>query len=120
MCTRHTDPGREEGRGRRESASAHTGKGHAGNTRRAARPSQWNAQTAWNGVPAGGGKVHPARTTHHTQRGERGAGGWDGEDPKPSTGPNPPDLPRAPRTHEQGTAHAKAVVVHRATYQPSS
>ena len=47
--------GEEGGRGRRGSASAHTHKEHAGNTRRATGPSSRNAQTAWNGVPAGEG-----------------------------------------------------------------
>ena len=62
------------GRGRRESASAHTHKGHAGNTRRATGQSRRNAQTAWNGVPASKGKGHPDGTAHHTQRRTRGAG----------------------------------------------
>ena len=73
-CAPHTDLEREEGRGRRESASAHTRKGHAGNTRRATGPSPPNAQTAWNGVPAGEGKGHPDGTTRNTQRRERGTG----------------------------------------------
>ena len=34
------------------------------------------------------------------------------------TGPNPPNRPRAPRTHGRGTAPAKAVVAHCATPQP--
>ena len=62
------------GRGRRESASAHTHKGHAGNTRRATGPNQRNAQTAWNGVPASGDKGHPDGTARHTQRTKHGAG----------------------------------------------
>ena len=62
------------GRGRRGSASAHTHKGHAGNTRRATGPSPRNAQTAWNGVPASQGKGHPDGTARHTQRRTRGAG----------------------------------------------
>ena len=62
------------GGGRRGSASAHTHKRHAGNTRRATGPSPWNAQTAWNGVPASEGKGHPARTARHTQRKTCGAG----------------------------------------------
>ena len=44
------------------------------------------------------------------ERGNRG-------DTKPGAGAGPPDLPRAPRTHEQGTAPAKAVVARRATHQ---
>ena len=34
------------------------------------------------------------------------------------TSPDPPELPRALRTHDQGTAPAKAVVAHSATHQP--
>ena len=62
------------GSGRRGSASAHTHKGHAGNTRRATGPSSRNAQTAWNGVPASEDKGYPDGTARHTQRGTRGAG----------------------------------------------
>ena len=72
-CARHTDPGWGEGRGRCESASARTRKGHAGNTRRATGTSPLNAQTVWNGVPASEDKGHPDRTARHTQRGKRGA-----------------------------------------------
>ena len=67
-------PGEGGGSGRRGSASAHTHKGHAGNTRRATGPSSRNAQTAWNGVPATEGKGHPDGTARHRQRGTRGAG----------------------------------------------
>ena len=56
-----TPPNGGGGSGHRESASAHTRKGHAGTTRRATGPSARNAQTAWNGVPASEGKGHPAR-----------------------------------------------------------
>ena len=42
----------------------------------------------------------------------------DGEDTKPGAGPGPPDLPRALRTHKQGTAPAKAEVARRATHKP--
>ena len=59
---------------RRGSASAHTHKGHAGNTRRATGRSARNARTAWNGVPASEGKEHPDGKARHTQRGTRGAG----------------------------------------------
>ena len=62
-------PGEGGGRGRRESASAHTRRGHAENTRRATGPSPWNARTGWNGGPAGEGKGHPDKMTRHTQRG---------------------------------------------------
>ena len=50
--------------------------------------------------------------------GHAGREGGNGEDTTPGTGPTPPKWPRASRTHEQGTAPAKAVVAHRATHQP--
>ena len=68
-------PRRGGGRGRRDSASARTRKEHAGNTRKATKPSPRNAQTAWNGVPTSEDKGQPDRTLRHTQRGNRGAGG---------------------------------------------
>ena len=45
-----------------------------GENRRANGPSPWNAQTAWNGVPASEGKGHRDGTARHTQRRTRGAG----------------------------------------------
>ena len=50
--------------------------------------------------------------------GNDGQQGRNGEDTTPGTGPSPRNQPRAPRTHEQGTAPAKAVVAHRATHKP--
>ena len=50
--------------------------------------------------------------------GNAGREGGNGEDTRPGTGPSPPNRPRAPRTHDQGTAPAKAVVAHHATHQP--
>ena len=47
-----------------------------------------------------------------------GRGGGNERDTTPGTGPNPPNRPRAPRTHRRGTAPAKAVVAHSATPQP--
>ena len=47
-----------------------------------------------------------------------GQGGGKERDTTPGTGPNPPNRPRAPRTHRRGTAPAKAVVAHSATPQP--
>ena len=47
-----------------------------------------------------------------------GRGGGNKRDTTPGTGPNPPNRPRAPRTHRRGTAPAKAVVAHSATPQP--
>ena len=84
--------------GRRGSASAHTRKGHAGTTRRATGPSSRNAQTAWNGVPASGGKGHPDGTARHTQRGTRGAGRGDRERHNTSSRPEPPE-PAASAAH---------------------
>ena len=66
--------GEGRGRGRRESASAHTTKGHAGKTRAATGPSPQNAQTAWNGLPASEDKGQPDGMARHTQRRKRGAG----------------------------------------------
>ena len=107
------------GSGHRESASAHTRKGHAGTTGRATGPSARNAQTAWNGVPASEGKGHPEGTARHTQRGTRGAGRGKQERHNTRYRPEPPpNRPRAPRTHRRDTAPAKAVVAHSATPQP--
>ena len=50
--------------------------------------------------------------------GNAGREGGNGEDTTPGTGPTLPNRPRAPHTHGQGTAPAKAVVAHRATHQP--
>ena len=67
-------PGEGGGPGSRESASTHTHKGHAGETRRATGPSPRNAQTAWNGVSASEDKGHTDGTARHTQRRKGGAG----------------------------------------------
>ena len=80
-------PHHPAGSGHRESASAHTRKGHAGTTGRPTGPSARNAQTAWNGVPA----EHAGR-----EGGRRG-------DTTPGTGPNPPE-PAASAAHTQ-TGH---------------
>ena len=55
------------GRVRRESTSAHERNRHAVRTRMATGPSPRNAQTAWNGAPAGEGKGHPDGTTRNRQ-----------------------------------------------------
>ena len=92
-CAHHTNRGRGgEGSGRRESASAHTHKGHAGNTRRATGPSPQNAQTAWNGVPASEGKGHPDGMARHTQRRTRGAGRGNRGRQDTRNRPEPPEL----------------------------
>ena len=65
------------------------------------------------------GAVFACLSTTRTARGARKGGSRrGGEEERTGTGPIPPDLPRALRTHEQGTAPAKAVVVHSATHQP--
>ena len=95
-------PGRG-GSGRRQSASAHTRKGHAGTTRRATGTSARNAQTAWNGVPASKGKRHPDGTARHTQRGTREAGRGKRERHNTRYRPEPP-APAASAAHTQ-TGH---------------
>ena len=100
-CARHTNQGRGGGRrGRRGSASAHTHKGHAGNTRRATGPSPWNAQTAWNGLPASEDKGHPDETARHTQRRTRGAGRGKRGRHNTRCRPEPPE-PAASAAHTQ-------------------
>ena len=99
----HATQPRGGGSGRRESASAHTRKGHAGTTRRATGPSARNAQTAWNGVLASEGKGHPDRTARHTQRGTRGAGRGKRERHNTRYRPEPPE-PAASAAHTQ-TGH---------------
>ena len=89
------------GRGRRESASAHTHKGHAGKTRRATGPSTRNAQTAWNGVPASEDKGHPDGTARHTQRRKRGAGWGKRGRHKTRHRPQPPPQPAASAAHRR-------------------
>ena len=91
------------GSGRRESASSHTRKGHAGTTRRATGPSARNAQTAWKGVAASECKGHPDGTARHTQRGTRGAGRGKRERHNTRYRPEPPE-PAASAAHTQ-TGH---------------
>ena len=91
------------GGGHRESERAHTRKGHAGTTRRAAGPIARNAQTAWNGVPASEGKGNPDGTARHTQRGTRGAGRGKRERHNTRYRPEPPK-PAASAAHTQ-TGH---------------
>ena len=64
-----------------------------------------NAQTAWNGVPAGEDKGHPDETTRHTQRGERrDREGGTGEKQEPALAPNPQTC-RERRTHTTRALH---------------
>ena len=93
------------GSGHRESASAHTRKGHAETTGRATGPSARNAQTAWNGVPASEGKGHPDGTARHTQRGTRGAGRGKKGRHNTRYRPEPPQPGREHRAHRDGTLH---------------
>ena len=93
------------GSGHRESASAHTRKGHAGTTGRATGPSARNAQTAWNGVPASEGKGHPDGTARHTQRGTRGAGRGKRKRHYAWYRPEPPRTGRQRRAHTDGALH---------------
>ena len=90
------------GSGHRESASAHTRKGHAGTTRRATGPSAENAQTAWNGVPASEGKGQPDGTARHTQRGAGGAGMGKRKRHDARCRPEPPRTCRKRRAHTDG------------------
>ena len=95
-------PHHPAGSGHRESASAHTRKGHAGTTRRATGPSARNAQTTWNGVPASEGKGHPDGTAPpHATRDTRGGKGEEGETQHQVPARTPPNRPRAPRTHRR-------------------
>ena len=90
------------GSGHRESASAHTRKGHAGTTGRATGASARNAQTAWNGVPASEGKGHPDGTARHTQRGTRGARRGKRKRHDARCRPEPPRTGRERRAHTDG------------------
>ena len=98
-------PHHPAGSGHRESASAHTRKGHAGTTRRATGPSARNAQTAWNGVPASEDKGHPDGTACHTQRGTRGAGTGKKGGHNTRYRPEPPRTSRERRARTDGTLH---------------
>ena len=82
-CTRtaysaRATPTRGGGGVRCGSTSTHTRNGYAARSRRAARASPRNAQTAWNGVPAGEDKGRPGGTTRNTHR----KGGEGREEPK--------------------------------------
>ena len=87
------------GRRRRESPSAHTHRGHAGNTRRATGHSPRHAQTAWNGVPESEDKGHPDGTARHTQRRKRGAGRGKRGRHKTRQRPQPPRTGRERGAH---------------------
>ena len=93
------------GNGHRESASAHTRKGHAGTTGRATGPSARSAQAACNGVPASEGKGHPDGMARHTQRGTRGVGRGKQERHNTRYRPEPPRTGRERRAHTDGILH---------------
>ena len=93
------------GRRRRESASAHTHKGHAGKTGGPTGPSPCNAQTAWNGIPASEDKGHPDRTARHRQRRKGGAGRGKRGRHNTRHRPQPPRTGRERRTHTTRALH---------------
>ena len=99
-------------------ARAHT---HAKDTRgiREGQPHQARGTHRPHGRAYQRARVRDIRTRRPATRSAANAGreGGNGEDTTPDTGPSPPDLPQAPRTHEQGPAPAKAIVAHRATHQ---
>ena len=95
-----------EGRVRRESTSAHTRKGHRTEPAEHTDHMEWRTGRRREGTP---GRENP----QHAPQGPGGKGGA-----RTSTGPDPLDLLRAPRTHDQGTAPAKGVVAHSARHQP--
>ena len=74
---------------------------------------EWRTARRGEGTP---GRDDPP----HALRGAWEKGRGHGRDTGTGTGPNPPDLPRALRTHDQGTAPAKGLVAHSATHQPHS
>ena len=108
--------------------------GEAGTPRKHERTHRQRTQ----GADPKGNRTEPAECTDHmewrtsrrregdtragqpatcTARGVR-AGRSPRGDARTGTGPDPSRHPRAPRTHDQGTAPAKAVVAHSATHQP--
>ena len=117
-CARHTTQGGGGGAdATRAQAHAHAKdtreilEGQPNRTRRTHRPHGMAYQRA---------RIRDTRTgrpaTHSA--GNAGRKGGNGEDTNPAPAPTPPNWPGAPRTHDQGTAPAKAVVAHRATHQP--
>ena len=72
---------------------------------------EWRTSERGKGTPGRDGPPHTARET-------RGGKGETEMTQHPAPAPTPPNQPRGPRTHDQDTASAKAVVAHRATHQP--
>ena len=117
-CARHTNQG-SGGGANAAGARAHT---HTKDTRGIpeGQPDRARRTHRPRGIPYQRARVRDTRTgrpaTHSA--GHTGREGGNGEDRTAGTGSSPPNRPRAPRTHDQGTAPAKAVVAHRATHQP--
>ena len=92
-------------------ARAHT---DATGTRRGpeGRPDRTRGTHRPHGMAYQQAKERDIRTEARGTGKQKGGGGTGTAPPPP-----PLDLPRAPRTHKQGTAPAKAVVAHGATHQ---
>ena len=84
------------------------------------QPDQFRGTHRPRGMAYQRARVRDTRTGRPATRsaGYAGRDGGNGRDTTPGTGPSPPNRPRAPRTHGQGTAPANAVVAHCATPQP--
>ena len=102
-----------------KSASTQPSETHAAHTRRAPEPCTRNAQTTWNGVPAGEGKGHPDRPTcyKHREGCEQGTS-REGGGKKKRPRPLPPDLLQPQHKHQHSIAPAEAVVAQDVTHQP--
>ena len=129
--TRANAPGRHTDRARRRQASTNrSGMGATPSVARATpvTPAFLPAQGRQRDGPRQGNPPPHWPPRQHSRRARRtgrppppphaGRQGGNGEDTKPGTGPSPPNRPRAPRTYDQGTAPAKAVVAHCATPEP--
>ena len=116
-CARHTTQG--GGGADTARARAHT---HERDTRGLpeGQPDRARGTHRPRGMAYQRARVRDTRTGRPATRSAEhaGRGGGNERDTTPGTGPNPPNRPRAPRTHRRGTAPAKAVVAHSATPQP--
>ena len=117
-CVRHTNQGRGGG-GDAARARVPT---HTKDTRGVpeGQPDRARGMHRPHGMAYQRARIRHTRTgrpaTHSA--GNAGRQGGNEEDTTPGTGPSPPNRPRAPRTDDQGTAPAKAVVAYRARHQP--
>ena len=112
-CARHTNQGRGGGADA-AGARAHT---HTQRTR-----GEYQKGNRTELAERTDRRVKDTRT-RRPARHSAGHAGWEGgngQDTTPGTDPSLPNRPRAPRTHDQGTAPAKAVVAHCATPQPQT